>query len=56
MMEEKKEFEEYKMKLIWLEKDIICTSEGTRSPGGSDRWDDPVNPGPDGPDGPDIFD
>lgn len=52
MMEEKKEFEEYKMKLIWLEKDIICTSEGT---GHSGEVIDP-NDDPGGSEGPEIFD
>lgn len=56
MEKAKKEFEEYRMDLIYLNEDIICTSPGPNSPGGSDKWDDPVNPGPEGPDGPDIFD
>lgn len=38
MMKERKNFEEYKMKLIWLDTDIICTSDGTRSPGTTDPF------------------
>lgn len=57
MMEERNEFEEYKMNLIAFQGDVICTSPGLNSPPeGGDRWNDPVNPGPEGPEGPDIFD
>lgn len=56
-MKEKKEFEEYKMKLIWLDKDIICTSgDGQNSAEGEDKWNDPIDPDFGGPEGPDIFD
>lgn len=55
MMEEmKKEFEEYRMKLIWLNGDVICTSDPQ---GASGEITDPANgPGFEGPEGPDIFD
>lgn len=55
MMKDRKEFEEFEMKLIWLENDIICTSVPDGHSGSiTDPNDDPVNPGPG--DGPEIFD
>lgn len=55
-MKEKKEFEEYKMKLIWLDKDIICTSgDGLSSGTTTDPMPD-EDGGFEGPEGPDIFD
>lgn len=51
--EEKKLFEEYKLELIRLDADIICTSPGTQGTGGEviDPFDDPNMP-----EGPEIFD
>lgn len=51
MMKDRKEFEEFEMKLIWLDGDVICTSgeEMMKSPTSPDYPDWDPSGGGEGP-------